>query len=78
MLFFTIAYIIMPSPLFRMRTPDAESPLISEDDDYSILWLSRHILELDREIVDRVTERHKWQAMLDRKFAKEKAQEDRK
>jgi hypothetical protein len=58
--------------------PDGRSPLIGEDDDYSIMWLSRHILELDREIVDRVAERHKWQAMLDRKFAKHKAREHRK
>jgi len=58
--------------------PDGASPLSGGDDDYSIAWLSRHILELDREILERVAERHKWQTMLDRKFAKHKAQENRK
>ena len=58
--------------------PDGVSPLIGEDNDYSIAWLSRHILELDREILERVVERDKWQVMLDRKFAKHKAQESRK
>jgi len=48
------------------------------DDDYSIAWLSRHILELDREILERVAERAKWQTTLDRKFAKHKAPENRK
>jgi hypothetical protein len=52
--------------------------LIGDDDDDSIAWLSRHILELDREILERVAERDKWQAMLDRKFAKHKGQENRK
>ena len=56
--------------------PDGGSPLISEGDEYSIAWLSRHILELDREILERVAERGKWQTMLDRKFAKPKAQEN--
>ena len=36
------------------------------------------ILELDREILERVAERYKWQTTLDRKFAKHKAQESRK
>ena len=58
--------------------PDGASPLSGGDDDYSIAWLSRHILELDREILERVAERGKWQATLDQKFAKHKAQENRK
>ena len=49
------------------------SPLIGDDDDYSIAWLSRRIMQLNREIsAERVAERDKWQAMLDRKFAKQK------
>jgi len=54
------------------------SPLIGDDDDYSIAWLSRRIMQLNREILERAAERDKWQAMLDRKFAKHKAQENRK
>ena len=57
---------------------DGASPLSGGVDDYSIAWLSRRILELDREILERVGERDKWQTALDRKFAKHKAQENRK
>jgi len=52
--------------------------LIGDDDDYSIAWLSRHIMQLDREILERLAERDKCQVVLDRKFAKHKAQESRK
>jgi len=47
--------------------------LIGDDDDYSIAWLSRRIMQLDRKILERLAERDKCQAMLDRKFAKHKA-----
>ena len=47
--------------------------LIGDDDDYSTAWLSRRIPQLNREILQRVAERDKWQAMLDQKFAKHKA-----
>ena len=52
--------------------------LIGDDDDYSIAWLSRRIMQLDRGILERLAERDKCQAMLDRKFAKHKAPENRK
>ena len=77
-LFFTMACTIMPSPLPTKMNPDGGRPLIGRDDDYSIAWLSRHILELDREILERVAERAKWQTTLDGKFAKHKAPENRK
>ena len=47
--------------------------LIGDDDDYSIAWLSRRIMQLDRKILERLAERDKCQAMLDQKFAKHKA-----
>ena len=53
--------------------PDGVNQLIGNHDDYSIAWLSRRIMQLNREIsAERVAERDKWQAMLDRKFAKQK------
>jgi len=52
--------------------------LIGDDDDYSTAWLSRRIPQLNREILQRVAERDKWQAILDRKSAKQKTQENRK
>ena len=55
--------------------PDAVSQSIGDDDDYSIAWLSRRIQHLNREILQRVAERDKLQAMLDRKFGRHKAQE---
>jgi hypothetical protein len=58
--------------------PDAVSQCIGDDDDYSIAWLSRRISQLNREILQRVAERDKWQAILDRKSAKQKTQENRK
>jgi hypothetical protein len=58
--------------------PDGVNQLIGNHDDYSIAWLSRRIMQLNREILERAAERDKWQAMLDRKFAKHKAQENRK
>jgi len=56
--------------------PDGLSQLIGDDNDYSVAWLSRRIMQLDRELLERLAERDKWQAMLDRKFAKHKAQEN--
>ena len=47
--------------------------LIGDDDDYSTAWLSRRIPQLNREILQRVAERDKWQAMLDQKSADQKA-----
>ena len=58
--------------------PDGVNQLIGNHDDYSIAWLSRRIMQLNREILERAAERDKWQAMLDRKFAKHEAQENRK
>jgi hypothetical protein len=57
---------------------DGVSQLIGDDDDYSIAWLRALSCSWITRYWSALAERDKWQAMLDRKFAKHQAQENRK